>query len=221
MVETPRAALAPATSRASSAFLSFGTNDLTQMTYGLSRDDAGRFMRDYVNRGVFHEDPFHSLDLEGVGELMLIAAKRGPRAQPRAWCSGLCGEHGGDPPRCASASSRASTTSPARRSACRSRGWRRRRRRSSPAAPRSDGRRMKPLPGDLPALAAGGKAALARCLSALESAPDDPALVALLEAAWASAAGRRRRPDRPPGVGKSTLASALIARLRAAARRRR
>ena len=53
------------------------------MTYGLSRDDAGRFMRDYVNRGVFPEDPFHSLDLEGVGELMLIAASARARAQPR------------------------------------------------------------------------------------------------------------------------------------------
>ena len=82
MVETPRAALRAGDLAASSAFLSFGTNDLTQMTYGLSRDDAGRFMRDYVNRGVFPEDPFHSLDLEGVGELMLIAARRGRAAQP-------------------------------------------------------------------------------------------------------------------------------------------
>ena len=82
MVETPRAALRAGDLAASSAFLSFGTNDLTQMTYGLSRDDAGRFMRDYVNRGVFPEDPFHSLDLEGVGELMLIAAKRGRAQQP-------------------------------------------------------------------------------------------------------------------------------------------
>ena len=82
MVETPRAALRAGDLAASSAFLSFGTNDLTQMTYGLSRDDAGRFMRDYVNRGVFPEDPFHSLDLEGVGELMLIAARRGRAPQP-------------------------------------------------------------------------------------------------------------------------------------------
>ena len=66
------------------------------MTYGLSRDDAGRFMRDYVNRGVFPEDPFHSLDLEGVGELMLIAAKRGRASNPDL-VLGLCGEHGGDP----------------------------------------------------------------------------------------------------------------------------
>ena len=96
MVETPRAALRAGDLAASSAFLSFGTNDLTQMTYGLSRDDAGRFMRDYVNRGVFREDPFHSLDLEGVGELMLIAAKRGRASNPDV-VLGLCGEHGGDP----------------------------------------------------------------------------------------------------------------------------
>ena len=96
MVETPRAALRAGDLAASSAFLSFGTNDLTQMTYGLSRDDAGRFMRDYVNRGVFREDPFHSLDLEGVGELMLMAARRG-RARNPSLTLGLCGEHGGDP----------------------------------------------------------------------------------------------------------------------------
>jgi pyruvate,orthophosphate dikinase len=96
MVETPRAALRAGDLAASTAFLSFGTNDLTQMTYGLSRDDAGRFMRDYVNSGVFAEDPFHSLDLEGVGELMLIAARRG-RERNASLTLGLCGEHGGDP----------------------------------------------------------------------------------------------------------------------------
>ena len=96
MVETPRAALRAGDLAASSAFLSFGTNDLTQMSYGLSRDDAGRFMRDYVNLGVFPEDPFHTLDVEGVGELMLIAARRA-RARNPAIVLGLCGEHGGDP----------------------------------------------------------------------------------------------------------------------------
>jgi pyruvate,orthophosphate dikinase len=96
MVETPRAALRAGDLAATAAFLSFGTNDLTQMTYGLSRDDAGRFMRDYVNRGVFPEDPFHTLDLEGVGELMLIAARRGRERNPDL-VLGLCGEHGGDP----------------------------------------------------------------------------------------------------------------------------
>ncbi|HSF91952.1 MAG TPA: putative PEP-binding protein, partial [Paracoccaceae bacterium] len=96
MVETPRAALRAADLAESSEFLSFGTNDLTQMTYGLSRDDAGRFMRDYINHGVFPEDPFHSLDIEGVGELLLIAAKRGRERKPDLTL-GLCGEHGGDP----------------------------------------------------------------------------------------------------------------------------
>lgn len=96
MVETPRAALRAGDLALSAAFLSFGTNDLTQMTYGLSRDDAGRFMRDYVHRGVFTEDPFHTLDLEGVGELMLIAARRGRASNP-GLVLGLCGEHGGDP----------------------------------------------------------------------------------------------------------------------------
>ena len=66
------------------------------MTYGLSRDDAGRFMRDYIEKRVFVEDPFHSLDLEGVGELILIAARRGRKQNPNL-VLGLCGEHGGDP----------------------------------------------------------------------------------------------------------------------------
>lgn len=96
MVETPRAALRAGDLAATAEFLSFGTNDLTQMTYGLSRDDAGRFMRDYVAKGVYPEDPFHSLDLEGVGELLLLAAERG-RKRNSALKLGLCGEHGGDP----------------------------------------------------------------------------------------------------------------------------
>ncbi|TPE50762.1 putative PEP-binding protein [Amaricoccus solimangrovi] len=96
MVETPRAALRAGDLAEVSEFLSFGTNDLTQMTYGLSRDDAGRFMRDYVREGVFPEDPFHTLDIEGVGELMLIAARRGRARNPNLKL-GLCGEHGGDP----------------------------------------------------------------------------------------------------------------------------
>jgi len=82
MVETPRAALRAAEIAPNCAFLSFGTNDLTQMTYGLSRDDAGRFMSDYVQQGVFDEDPFHMLDLEGVGELLELGAARGRAAQP-------------------------------------------------------------------------------------------------------------------------------------------
>ncbi|RMF41273.1 MAG: pyruvate, phosphate dikinase [Alphaproteobacteria bacterium] len=96
MVETPRAAIRAGDLARSAAFLSFGTNDLTQMTYGLSRDDAGRFMRDYVNNGVFREDPFHLLDIDGVGELVLMAAGRARETNPQV-ALGLCGEHGGDP----------------------------------------------------------------------------------------------------------------------------
>ncbi|MFN7223156.1 MAG: putative PEP-binding protein [Paracoccaceae bacterium] len=96
MVETPRAALRAGEIAQHAAFLSFGTNDLTQMTYGLSRDDAGRFMNTYVQQGVFPEDPFHILDVDGVGELLLIGAERGRRTRPDLTVS-ICGEHGGNP----------------------------------------------------------------------------------------------------------------------------
>uniref|UniRef100_UPI003516C229 putative PEP-binding protein n=1 Tax=Cognatishimia sp. TaxID=2211648 RepID=UPI003516C229 len=77
-------------------FFSFGTNDLTQMTYGLSRDDAGRFMSAYVQQGVYAEDPFHTLDTDGVGELVQLGAERGRRERPDLVLS-VCGEHGGSP----------------------------------------------------------------------------------------------------------------------------
>jgi len=96
MVETPRAALRAGEIAQHAAFLSFGTNDLTQMTYGLSRDDAGRFMNAYVQQGVYPEDPFHILDVEGVGELLLIGAARGRETRPNLTLS-ICGEHGGNP----------------------------------------------------------------------------------------------------------------------------
>ncbi|MFV2053418.1 pyruvate, phosphate dikinase [Aliiroseovarius sp. YM-037] len=96
MVETPRAALRAGDIATHTAFLSFGTNDLTQMTYGLSRDDAGRFMGDYVNQKVYPEDPFHMLDTEGVGELLTLAADRGRAANENVMLS-ICGEHGGNP----------------------------------------------------------------------------------------------------------------------------
>jgi pyruvate,orthophosphate dikinase len=96
MVETPRAALRSGEIAQHATFLSFGTNDLTQMTYGLSRDDAGRFMNTYVQRGVFPEDPFQVLDVDGVGELLLIGAERGRKARPDLTLS-ICGEHGGNP----------------------------------------------------------------------------------------------------------------------------
>ncbi|WP_294620388.1 putative PEP-binding protein [uncultured Roseovarius sp.] len=96
MVETPRAALRAGEIAPQVAFLSFGTNDLTQMTYGLSRDDAGRFMSEYVQQGVYPEDPFHTLDVEGVGELLRIGAERGRSARNDIVLS-ICGEHGGNP----------------------------------------------------------------------------------------------------------------------------
>lgn len=96
MVETPRAALRAHDIAQHSAFLSFGTNDLTQMTYGLSRDDAGKFMGNYVQQEVFAEDPFHILDFEGVGELLTIGAERGRHGKPNITLA-VCGEHGGNP----------------------------------------------------------------------------------------------------------------------------
>ena len=96
MVETPRAALRAGEIAKHCNFLSFGTNDLTQMTYGLSRDDAGRFMSDYVRQGVFIEDPFHTLDVDAVGELLQLGCTRGRSENPDLTLS-ICGEHGGNP----------------------------------------------------------------------------------------------------------------------------
>ncbi|WP_114951966.1 pyruvate, phosphate dikinase [Sphingosinicella terrae] len=99
MIELPRAALAAgaiAEGDQGAEFFSFGTNDLTQTTLGISRDDAGRFIGPYVEKGIFARDPFVSLDTEGVGELIRIAAERGRAARPGLKL-GICGEHGGDP----------------------------------------------------------------------------------------------------------------------------
>ena len=96
MVETPRAALRAGDIAEYCSFLSFGTNDLTQMTYGLSRDDAGRFMGAYVGQGVYAEDPFHILDQDGVGELLEIGIARARERKPGIAVS-VCGEHGGNP----------------------------------------------------------------------------------------------------------------------------
>jgi pyruvate, orthophosphate dikinase len=96
MIELPRAALAAASIAEEAQFFSFGTNDLTQTTLGVSRDDAGRFLSTYVEKGIFARDPFVSLDVEGVGELISIAAQRG-RSVKAQLKLGICGEHGGDP----------------------------------------------------------------------------------------------------------------------------
>jgi pyruvate,orthophosphate dikinase len=96
MIELPRAALTADKIAAEADFFSFGTNDLTQTTLGLSRDDAGTFLPHYVEEGIFPDDPFQSLDIEGVGKLVEIGTSRGRAAQP-ALKVGVCGEHGGDP----------------------------------------------------------------------------------------------------------------------------
>ncbi|MCW2394577.1 MULTISPECIES: pyruvate, phosphate dikinase [unclassified Sphingobium] len=96
MIELPRAALKAGEIAEAGEFFSFGTNDLTQTTIGISRDDAGRFLTQYVDKGIFARDPFVSLDVEGVGELIEIAVERGRATRP-AIKLGICGEHGGDP----------------------------------------------------------------------------------------------------------------------------
>jgi pyruvate, orthophosphate dikinase len=96
MIELPRAALQAGAIAEHAQFFSFGTNDLTQTTLGVSRDDAGRFLGTYVELGIYPSDPFVSIDVEGVGELISIAAERGRLARPGIKL-GICGEHGGDP----------------------------------------------------------------------------------------------------------------------------
>ncbi|WP_426263149.1 pyruvate, phosphate dikinase [Sphingomonas sp. PWP1-2] len=96
MIELPRACLMAGEIAESAEFFSFGTNDLTQTTLGVSRDDAARFLTTYVERGIYARDPFVSLDVEGVGQLIGMAAERGRAARPGIKL-GICGEHGGDP----------------------------------------------------------------------------------------------------------------------------
>ncbi|MGB1026522.1 MAG: putative PEP-binding protein, partial [Rhodospirillaceae bacterium] len=96
MIELPRAALRAAEIAETAEFFSFGTNDLTQTTLGISRDDAGAFLEAYQAKGIYERDPFASLDVEGVGELVSLAAERG-RSTRSDIKMGICGEHGGDP----------------------------------------------------------------------------------------------------------------------------
>ncbi|GAA0867837.1 pyruvate, phosphate dikinase [Brevundimonas basaltis] len=96
MIELPRAALRAADLAEYAEFFSFGTNDLTQTTFGISRDDSGRFLQAYMDKGIFETDPFVRLDQDGVGDLIRIAAERGGAAR-RDIKMGICGEHGGDP----------------------------------------------------------------------------------------------------------------------------
>jgi pyruvate,orthophosphate dikinase len=96
MIELPRAALCAGDMAKDAAFFSFGTNDLTQTTFGISRDDSGRFLNAYIDNGIFEKDPFVSIDLEGVGALVRMGAERARAARPNVKL-GICGEHGGDP----------------------------------------------------------------------------------------------------------------------------
>jgi pyruvate,orthophosphate dikinase len=96
MIELPRAALQAADIAQSAEFFSFGTNDLTQTTLGLSRDDCANLIEIYKAKGIYQKDPFASLDQEGVGELIKMAAERGKSTRKNIKL-GICGEHGGDP----------------------------------------------------------------------------------------------------------------------------
>ena len=96
MIELPRAALCAGELAANAEFFSFGTNDLTQTTFGISRDDSGRFLNAYMAKGVFEKDPFVSIDVDGVGALVRMGAERGRAVRPDVKL-GICGEHGGDP----------------------------------------------------------------------------------------------------------------------------
>lgn len=96
MIELPRAALTAASIAKEAEFFSFGTNDLTQTTLGMSRDDAGRFLPSYVERGILRDDPFQVLDREGVGQLVEMGTTRGRSTRPKLKV-GICGEHGGEP----------------------------------------------------------------------------------------------------------------------------
>ena len=130
MIEVPRACVVADQIGEVAEFFSFGTNDLTQMTYGISRDDSGKFLPDYIRTGVYKKDPFAELDPVGVGELMRIGIERGRKSNKKLKI-GICGEHGGDPRASSCAIGWDSITCRARRTGFRSRGWRRRRRRSS------------------------------------------------------------------------------------------
>jgi len=96
LLEIPRAALTADEIASEAEFFSFGTNDLTQMTYGFSRDDAGKFLQYYIEHGILDEDPFVSLDQSGVGQLVEMGVRNGRQARKNLKV-GICGEHGGDP----------------------------------------------------------------------------------------------------------------------------
>jgi pyruvate,orthophosphate dikinase len=96
MIEIPRAALIADQIAEEAEFFSFGTNDLTQLTFGYSRDDAGKFLPVYVEKGILPDDPFQALDQEGTGQLLKMGTERGRKTRKNLKV-GICGEHGGDP----------------------------------------------------------------------------------------------------------------------------
>ncbi|MBR5699747.1 MAG: pyruvate, phosphate dikinase, partial [Bacteroidales bacterium] len=96
MIEIPRAALTADRMARTAEFFSFGTNDLTQMTFGFSRDDIGTFMGDYLGNKILDADPFQTIDTKAVGQLVKIGVEGGRSKRPNLTC-GICGEHGGDP----------------------------------------------------------------------------------------------------------------------------
>src|SRR3989338_8235757 len=96
MIELPRAAVTADAIAKEAEFFSFGTNDLTQTTFGFSRDDAGKFLKIYQQMGILKKDPFATLDMDGVGELIKIAVQKGKSTRTNLKV-GICGEHGGDP----------------------------------------------------------------------------------------------------------------------------
>jgi len=96
MIELPRAALTADEIAEYAEFFSFGTNDLTQTTYGLSRDDSGMFLKDYLDAKIYEKDPFATLDPKGVSRLMKLAIEEGRKTKPTLKV-GICGEHGGEP----------------------------------------------------------------------------------------------------------------------------
>ena len=96
MIEIPRAALTADEIAKEAEFFSFGTNDLTQMTFGFSRDDTGKIIKEYLDKGIFDDDPFQSIDQVGVGKLVKMAVELGKQTRPNIKL-GICGEHGGDP----------------------------------------------------------------------------------------------------------------------------
>ena len=96
MIEIPRATLISGQIAKEAEFFSYDTNDLTQMTFGFSRDDASKFLKDYYKKGILEHDPFASIDQEGVGKLVEMSVSQGKRVRPNIHL-GICGEHGGDP----------------------------------------------------------------------------------------------------------------------------